>query len=86
MAAKLSGPNNEAQHSAHLTGTVSRVLEHADGTWAEIVIDGAEDLYREIRVPYPLQNSDGTVTRLKEGDRVNLAVTLAATVRPPHGS
>jgi Reverse transcriptase (RNA-dependent DNA polymerase) len=87
MAAKPTIPNEPSATSlAQFTGTVSRIIANADATWAEIVIDGADNLYREIRVPHPLQNDDGTVTRLKQGDRVNLAVTLAATARPPQRS
>jgi len=41
------------------------------------VIDGGDNLYREIRVRHPLQNQDGTVTRLKIGDRVNIFVDPA---------
>src|SRR5262249_12074140 len=69
--------------SAHLTGVVSRIVTHPDATWAEIVIEGADNLYREVRVPHPLQNEDGTTTTLKAGDRVKLAVSLADSVRPP---
>jgi hypothetical protein len=78
------GPNTKLkpEHCAQLTGVVSHILAHADATWAEIVIDGAGDLYREIRLPNPLQNEDGTTITLKVGDRVNLAVTLAASARP----
>jgi hypothetical protein len=83
MAAKPSSPSDESATLAHFTGTVSRVLVHPNGAWAEIIIDGADDLYREIRLPSPLQNEDGTVTRLKEGDRVNLTVALAATPKSP---
>jgi len=62
-------------HATHLTGVISRVLTFADGAWAAIVVDGAPDLFREIRVPYPLRNEDGTTARLKEGDRVSILVT-----------
>ena len=62
-------------HAAHLTGVISRILTYADGSWAEIVVDGAPHLFREIRVPYPLRNEDGTTAPLKEGDRVSIFVT-----------
>ena len=65
------------ESSAQLTGVVSRILTNAERVWAEIVIDGADNLYREIRVPHPLQNEDGTLTRLKVGDRVTLTVKPA---------
>ena len=69
------------EHCAQLTGVVARVLTHPDGVWAEIVIDGAGDLFREIRVRNPLQNEDGTTITLNAGDHVNLAITLAASAR-----
>jgi hypothetical protein len=59
---------------AHLTGVVHRIIEHVDGVWAEIIIDGADNLYREIRIPHPLQNEDGSITTLKVGDRIRLIV------------
>ena len=55
---------------AHLTGVISRILDFGGSTWAEIVVDGAPDLFREIRVPYPIQNEDGSISRFKVGDRV----------------
>ena len=77
---KIPAKRAEAQpriHATHLTGVISRVLVLADGAWAEIVVDGAPDFFREIRVPYPLRNEDGTFARLYEGDRVSILVTPA---------
>ena len=62
-------------HATHLTGVISRIVALADGAWAEIVVDGAPDLFREIRVPYPLRNEDGTSARLNQGDRVSILIT-----------
>jgi|SRR5215467_4662557 len=59
---------------AHLIGAVARVIVFPEGMWAEIEIDGAPPLYREFRVPNPLHNEDGTITRLKEGDPVSISV------------
>lgn len=59
---------------ARLTGVISRILNDAGGAWAEIAVDGAPDLFREIRVPYPIQNQDGTVSRFEVGDRVAIFV------------
>ena len=60
--------------SAHLTGAVTRLITFPEGTWAEIEIDDAPLLYSEFRVPIPLHNADGTITRLHEGQRVNILV------------
>jgi hypothetical protein len=74
-------PSDETQRhptpNAVLTGTVRRLVEHTQGFWAEIVIDGADDLYCEIRVPHPIQNADGTISEWKPGDRVTLTIKLA---------
>jgi hypothetical protein len=59
---------------AHLTGAVTRLLKFPEGVWAEIEIDGAPLLYREFRVPIPLHNEDGTITRLHEGEHVSILV------------
>ena len=78
----MSSPANKVDgqlrmHATHLTGVISRILTIAGCVWAEIVIDGAPEHFREIRVPYPLQNEDGTTARFKEGDRVSVLVTPA---------
>ena len=62
--------------SAHLAGRVSRMLNFPDVVWAEITIDGAVDLFREIRVRNPMRNDDGSMTELKVGDRVGIRVSL----------
>ena len=75
---KAPAKKEEAQpriHATHLTGVISRIVALADGAWAEIVVDGAPAHFREIRVPYPLRNEDGTNARLNEGDRVSILVT-----------
>lgn len=59
---------------ARLTGVISRILDFGGDAWAEIAIDGAPDLFREIRVPYPIQNEDGSVSRFRVGDRVAIFV------------
>jgi hypothetical protein len=50
---------------ARLTGVISRILNVGGSAWAEIAIDGAPNLFREIRVPYPIQNEDGSVSRFE---------------------
>lgn len=74
MDSKAKAATPAEQRSAHLTGVVTQIVARPGSTWAEIVIDGADNLYREIRAPYPLQNEDGSVTRLSAGDRVGIFV------------
>ena len=62
---------------AQLTGTVRRIVPHVEAVWAEIVLDGADDFWRSIRVRNPLQNQDGSTTLLKSGNRVTVSIELA---------
>ena len=73
-AALLGQISPVAQGQARLTGVISRILTVGEAVWAEIAVDGAPDLFREIRVPYPLQNEDGTVSRFNVGDSVSIFV------------
>ena len=70
-------PTSVHEEQAHLTGVVSRFLQLADERWVEIAVDGAPDLFREIRMPYPIRNEDGTVSRAEVGDHVNIMVSPA---------
>ena len=67
-------PEIPAPAHAHLTGAVARLLIFPEGTWAEIEIDDAPPLYRGFRVPIPLHNEDGTITRLHKGEQVSILV------------
>ncbi|PYX37551.1 MAG: hypothetical protein DMG81_13835 [Acidobacteria bacterium] len=52
---------------------------------AEITIEGADDLYREIRVENLLTDEDGEKARLKPGDELDIvleAETDATTKKP----
>ena len=72
--APTPAPSQVDDGRAHLTGIVSRIVDFPDAPWAEIAVDGAPELFRETRVPYPLQNEDGTAFRVKVGARVNIFV------------
>lgn len=67
-----------------LPGTVEKIipsLNPAEPAKAEISIDGAEDLYKEIRVDNILQDHDGKPVAMKKGAevKVTIAVDQAAT-------
>ena len=49
----------------------------------EIVIQGADDLYREIRVPNLLQNVAGEQVQLQPGTDVAIIVVALASKGPP---
>jgi predicted DNA-binding antitoxin AbrB/MazE fold protein len=71
-----------------LRGTVQRVLKPIvprDPEKAEINVEGADDLYREIRVENVLTDENGEKVRLKPGAEVDVileADTDATTKKP----
>ena len=71
-----------------LRGTVQRVLKPIvprDPEKAEINVEGADDLYREIRVENVLTNENGEKVRLKPGAEVDviLEADADATTKKP---
>jgi hypothetical protein len=65
-----------------LPGTVERVIKSFDPDKpdkAQIAIEGAEDLYREIRIENTLQDKNGEEVALKPGAEVD--VTIAVPVK-----
>ena len=65
------------QASVTLPGVVEQVIEShhpAVPERAQIVVEGADDLYREIRIKNTLKTSDGETVALKEGDEVKVTV------------
>jgi hypothetical protein len=70
--------------SVTLPGTVEKIIPagHPNETEkAQIGIDGADDLYREIRVENALQDENGRAVSLKPGAQVDvkIAADVAAT-------
>jgi hypothetical protein len=70
--------------SVTLPGTVEKIIPSShpgDPEKAQIGIDGADDLYREIRVENTLQDENGDEVSLKPGAQVDvtIAADLAAT-------
>jgi hypothetical protein len=62
-----------------LTGTVEKIIPPLTPNQpekAEIAIEGAEDLYKEVRVENTLQDESGNEVALKKGAKV--AVTIEA--------
>jgi hypothetical protein len=50
---------------------------------AQISVEGADELYREIRVPNKLVDDEGNKVKLKQGSDVE--VTIEAEDHAPHG-
>jgi hypothetical protein len=65
--------------SVTLPGVVEKIIEPAekDGPEkAQISIEGADDLYREIRIENTLSNENGEEVRLKRGAEVDVKVEV----------
>jgi len=75
----MSTEPESATASVTLPGIVERVIESphpAVPERAQIAVEGADDLYREIRIDSALKADDGQTVVLKEGDQVNVPVHL----------
>jgi hypothetical protein len=63
--------------SITVPGTVEKIIpaigEHCPEK-AQIAVEGAEDLYREIRIDNTLQNEDGDEESLKVGSKVEVTI------------
>jgi hypothetical protein len=63
--------------STTLPGTVEKIIKPIDPREpekAQIAVEGAEDLYREIRIANTLKDEDGQEVALKQGALVDLTV------------
>jgi hypothetical protein len=73
----VGSPEEKDKPSTTLPGTVQKIIKpihpQHPGT-AEIAIEGAEDLYREIRVENTLKNEKGEKVALKEGASVDVTI------------
>jgi hypothetical protein len=89
---KPEKPKPEAEKpSITLAGTVEKIIPslHPDEPdKAQITIEGADHLYREIRVENTLQDAKGNEVQLKPGSEVDVTIEapLNATLpkRPSH--
>ena len=81
--ASFSKPADEAateKSSVTLPGTVEHILESPHPSVperAEIVVQGADELYQEIRIENTLTDAHGDEVRLKEGAVVEVTVEAA---------
>ncbi len=72
--------------SVTLPGTVEKIIpppHPSEPEKAQIGVEGADDLYREIRVKNTLQDENGNPVALKEGSKVEVTIEAdpAATQR-----
>lgn len=70
--------NEEQKASATLPGKVERVIkphpQSGEPEKAQIAVEGADHLYREIRVPNKLVDSEGNKVKLKPGAEVEVTI------------
>ena len=67
-------------------GTVSKIVKSrfpAVSEKAEITIEGADDLYREIRIENTLLNDSGEEVKLKEGASVSVTIEADSSQTVP---
>jgi hypothetical protein len=70
--------NSDSEKAAvTLPGTVDKIIpaiHPGEEDKAQITVEGAEDLYREIRVENTLQDSNGNPVSLKKGAEVEVTI------------
>lgn len=69
---------NGKKASAKLPGKVQRVIkphpESGEPEKAQITVEGADHLYRELRVPNKLTDENGKQVKLKQGTEVEVKI------------
>lgn len=79
----------KAKATTTLPGKVERVISphpsSGEPEKAQIGIEGADHLYREIRVPNRLTDADGHKVKLKEGAEVEVTIEADAVVSHASG-
>ena len=72
-----NNPSSEEKATVTLPGIVEKVIKPAHPSMpekAQIAIEGAEDLYKEIRIENNLTDGNGKDVALKEGAEVDVKV------------
>jgi hypothetical protein len=73
----MSLPAEKGKPSTTLPGTVEKIIKPIDPKEeekAQIRVEGAEELYREIRVPNTLTDDKGEKVAAKEGAPVDVTI------------
>ena len=76
MSAK-SGKSENEKPSVTLPGTVEKIIPAVppiEPEKAQIAVEGADDLYKEIRIENTLQSEDGETVALKPGAEVEVTI------------
>ncbi len=75
--------------SASMPGTVEKIIKSrfpSEPEKAQITVDGADHLYREIRIDNTLTNEQGEEVSLKPGAHVDVIVEADANATTPKSS
>jgi hypothetical protein len=75
--------------SVTLPGTVEKIVNSpipSEPEKAQIAVEGADDLYREIRIDNTLTNEDGGEVKLKLGAQVEVTVEAEENATTPKSS
>jgi len=75
--------------STTLPGTVEKIIKPphpSEPEKAQIAVEGADHLYKELRIENNLTDDDGNEVRLKQGAKVDVTVAAEpeATTSKPH--
>jgi hypothetical protein len=73
----MSSPEEKDKPSTTLPGTVEKIIKPilpGEAEKAQIDVEGAEELYREIRVDNTLTDEKGEEVAIKEGARVEVTI------------
>jgi hypothetical protein len=73
----MSSPEEKGKPSTTLPGTVEKIIKPilpGEAEKAQIDIEGAEELYREIRVDNTLKDEKGEKVAIKEGAPVEVTI------------
>ena len=65
--------------STTLPGTVEKIIKSFDPTApekAQITVEGAEELYREVRIDNVLKDENGKEVALKKGAKVDVTIEV----------
>jgi hypothetical protein len=74
----VSSIGKRKKATTRLPGTVEKVIKPHPGSRepekAQIAVEGADDLYRELRVPNKLTDDEGNKVKLVEGTEVEVKI------------
>jgi len=68
---------NDVKPSATMPGVVEKIIKPFiadEPEKAQIAVEGADHLYREIRIENTMKNADGETVGLKEGAHVDVVI------------